>query len=215
VNKAFVYIPGSLCLVALFFLLVQLDRSVKQVSAQTVKTLDDVSSNTKKLAQSVEDLKQMTNAALYQIGDASHEVAETAREQKKYWDATGKQTVLAMQNLNKVLIQLQVTAKDVDSSQIQIADSASKSLVEIQNTLQSTQKTLEASTKTVESMDRVISDPAIAQTLAHVNQTSANIQDTSKSVSELVARLSKPKGFFKSLVTLILDAGSKISTIVK
>jgi hypothetical protein len=206
--KSFLFLTGIVCLCSLstFFLVLTIEAR---------KTLVQASDSLAKITKDVDDLKVMTNATLYQISDASHEVANTAREQKKYWNQTGQQTVLAMKQLNRVLVQVQSTTSGLDTDASRITDSTVQSMNQVQQTLVSTQAMLASSTVTIDSMNKLVSDPNIQDTLSHVNQTAANVQSTTARVDKEVENLMKPKSLIKSALGFLLDTASKVAVIFK
>jgi uncharacterized protein YoxC len=205
----------SLLLLAGIFALLALTCLFVVTTFEVHKTFDQTNRSLVQITKDVDDLKVMTNATLFQISDASHEVAVTAREQKKYWDQTSRGTVAAIGKLNKVLADVDAATLHVDQQIDPLFQRVDASLEQIPATLQGVQETLDASTHTIKHLDGVISDPAIPQTLAHVNQTSANVEATTKKVDAAVARLTKPQSLIKSLFSSLLGIAANFAQIFK
>jgi paraquat-inducible protein B len=195
-------------LLALSAFLLQMRQTVKQVGDQAQQTLIQIHRSSKDLSKDVKDLKEMTNATLFQVGDASHEVAQAAREQRIYWKKDGEQTVKILGHVDQLISSL-------NQDETKISNSTVVALTEVTTTLQTSQATLKASTETIQQTNKILSDPNIQQTLDHVNSTMANIQHTSQSIDQAIARMTKPKSLLKSIFSSLLDLAAKFSAILK
>jgi chromosome segregation ATPase len=182
----------------------------------------EANSTLQSLRKDADDLKQMTSATLFQVGDASHEVAEMAREQKDSWQQSAEQTTAALRKTNQVLDQLTLTIKNVDASQAAITGNVNQALgaiplvlTEAQKSLTETQKTLTETRAAIDSLNKVIQDPNIPQTFAHVNEVSGHLDSMSNSLDVAVKRWTKPTPIWKSLVLGGLDGASKVAILAK
>lgn len=196
------------CALSVGILALRLADAVSTVSDQATRSLVQITKD-------ADDLKQMTSAALFQVGDASHEVAEMAREQKGYWQQSAEQTTAALKKTNQILDQLRMTIQNVDESQDAIADSATDSLKTIGLAADSLNTTVAKAGAAVDSMNRVIQDPNIPATLAHVNETAGHLDSMSNSLDVAVKRWTKPKPLWKSLILGGLDSASKVAILAK
>jgi ABC-type transporter Mla subunit MlaD len=202
-------------LVTLGMFLIQLSRTTEKVGAQAQVSLQNIDTLTKQLASDSKDIKEMTNAALFQVGDASHEVADTARMQKGYWDQIGKESVKSFEHTNAILAALEETTKHVDQHTGEITVATVNALNAIPPTLEKSQEAMSAGTDSLKAATKVLSDPSIPQTLDHVNQTMAHVQNTSANVDKAVERMTKPQSLIKSLFTSLLDISYKLSSFFK
>jgi hypothetical protein len=164
------------------------------------------------LTQDADELKQMTSATLFSVGDAAHEVAEMAREERQSWNRSAEQTAVALGKTNAVLDQLALVVGNLDSSQAQIAAAAKQSLEAIPPLLAESQDTIRQAGETVASLDRVIQDQNIPLTLAHVNGTAEHLEATSASLDAAVKRMTRPQSLVKSLFVGLLDVSYKLHT---
>ncbi len=201
--------------VSIGILALRLAATVSSVGAETNSTLQQV-------RKDADDLKQMTSATLFQVGDASHEVAEMAREQKDSWRQSAVQTADALKKTNTVLDQLNLTVQNLDHSQAEIAANVNHSLesiptvlAETRAALLETQNTIVKIGRTVDGMDLVIQDQDIPATLTHVNETAAHLDSMSQSLDVAVKRWTKPQSIWKSLVVGGLDSASKVAILAK
>lgn len=203
------------CALSVGILALRLADAVSSVSESAVRNLAQVTKD-------ADDLKQMTSATLFQVGDASHEVAEMAREQKGYWQQSAEQTTAALRKTNLVLDQLTDSIQHVDQSQAAIAASADHALqaipavlLQTQSAVAETQSAVSRASAAIDNMNRVIQDPNIPATLAHVQQTAIHIDSVSSSLDVAVKRWTKPKALWKSLLVGGLDSASKVAILAK
>lgn len=213
----------KLCLqLSLIFLCLSVGILALRLSATFSSLGIETNSTLTQIRKDADDLKQMTSATLFQVGDASHEVAEMAREQKGYWQQSAEQTTAALKKTNQVLDQLTLTIKNVDASQAAIAGNVNQSLARIppvllqaEESLKETKTTLTETRAVIDSMNKVIQDPGIPATLAHVNEVSGHLDSMSQSLDVAVKRWTKPQSIWKSLFMGALDTGSKVAIIAK
>lgn len=175
--------------VGMFFL--QLSSGTKKVTAQTITTLKSVQSD-------VTDLKVMTNATLYQIGDVSHETADMVRMEKSYVSQESKQLVRANEQLNRTLSQLQIVLQHIDQNTQASLAPLPELLDQTRDTLLAAQHATEESQKTIAKVGETVDK--IKPVVDNLNGTTAHIDSISASLDRVVQSATQPKPWYKQVI---------------
>jgi hypothetical protein len=138
----------------------------------------------------IANLQVMTNATLYSVGDASHELADMARVEKR---AQGQQ----LARVNTIMDQATAVLANLDRNQQTIATDIHTSLQPIEPLLRSTQSTI---IKTGGLADQIQSDLVqIQPALSAANVTTENLARTTKRIDDATAEAVAPKPWYKKL----------------
>lgn len=208
-------IAAILCLLSIAWLCLTVRSAVISTEATLNRSIQQVSGDSK-------DLKEMVNATLFQIGDASHELAKTAREQRVYWNQASQQSAEAIKDARQVIAEARGTMASLNdflasstSSQKELTAAVMPVLKSLETSTTESQRTLAAATTLIQSLDKQATDPAIHDTLEQLRLTSVEVRGTSEDIHKAVNRWTKPAAWWRTMLSGGLTAGSKVAVIVK
>lgn len=192
---------------------------------ETLAEVRSVAAESRKMITSDAGLKgtlQNVNGVLIQVGIAADQVAQTSIVQKEHWEATARQTTLAMadlrrtvnnldQSVNRELVpQMNATLRAAETSTTTLTQESVKSLARLTDEAVPAVKSF---AQAGEQANRILGDPAILNTLMRTEETAANVERATREAADAVAdlrqwvaRLTKPGksvwGVFKLLFGL-------------
>jgi hypothetical protein len=206
--KIVLLVALSFMCVSISVLALQLRQSTRVIEKQSVESIQHINQLVVELQKDSKDIKEMTNATMFQISDAAHVFADTGRKQSKYWDELGRESVRTLENTNKVLEDLDKTTRNLDAS-------SGQALVDLSASLQESRRTLEAATAAINSTNNIIQDKNITNILQSMNSSMVHVDSSLANVDKAVARMTKPQSLLKALVSKALGMAAQVATILK
>jgi hypothetical protein len=176
------------CLIGVLIFLYNVQQSVTKTSAQLVLTLQATQ-------RDAENVQQMLNATLFQIGNLSNAAAQTILMEQKYIKQESQELIRTNAKLNQTLDQAQVSIRDSGDALQAGLKPLPAAVEEAQRTLSSTTLEITELQKTTAALTdlTVRLQPAATQlsgTMEHVN-------NLSRQADEVVAEMRKPKPWYK------------------
>lgn len=171
--------------------------STDKVAQSIVETADSTQNTMISVSGDVKDIKEMTNATLFQAEEVLHHADELLASE-------GKAQSAQLKRLDITLTQLQTTLKNVDESQQKIASAVTNELdalpsvtTQLQSTMKETQNTVAAAGKAIESLKTL--EDNLEPTVQHINETTGNLDKMSASLNSVIQNATKPQPWYKKL----------------
>lgn len=190
--------------------------------ADVDRTVRDADTVVKQTAKDLHDTSQNANAALIQLGLATYEVQAAAREQRKYWDATARdtqRTILSMQklidatdaNLNDGLLP---HAEDVIENAGNLEKTTQSDLIALNETITELTAAVEAGRRRLEDPKIDVAGANLVTASASTAAATASLASAAKDIQVKVHQATRPASFAIKVASALLSVGAKVGAIL-
>jgi prophage DNA circulation protein len=211
IGKLSALLAGAFALVAIGLCALELRTTANKLGGVADETKAVVIETNVRLAGTTKQL----DLVLLQTSETINQVRHVSMDERKFAATANAKTLDVLGHADSLLAHVSDTVDSANSSQRQIAAASVAALQSIAPAAQASTEAMQKAATDLESLNAILRDQNIPLTLQHVNETSAHLESMSQSLDVAVKRWTKPGSFFKSLITGLLDTGSKLAVIAK
>ena len=168
-----------------------------------VRVVPTLVSDLNQITQDAQDMRQMTNAAMFQAEEVLHHSDELIVIEK---EASRRQIA----ETDETVAQLRDTLAHIDASQANVEKSVTSALAPVAPLLDQTSSTLSEAERLEEQMQENLKILEPAET--HVNTITANLAATTGDLAKITANATKKKPWWKRIPSDIFTA-AKIASL--